>query len=272
MTSGFKTAADHSAYHTQVLLNEFEGVYSVGEDAYFRTKDCIGVSDGVSSWSLRGKGNAAYFAYYLMAYSKLYAEKGSEDTKEIISKAYDEIWSRYSSNQLSLPCGSATACVVHLSEEQGQFYISYASIGDSMVIVLRSQQQACGKTTWKVVHESDRKYVNMSAIIPMQLTFSPVRTPRESVNISYMEIITAKVSVCAGDIVIVATDGLWDNLSAKQTVRVLNNIVNSSSQNSNLDSDEIDPVNIASGLVKQALRRNKKPDDITVVVGIVNDS
>lgn len=61
-------AAEYSAYHKQVLLTGFDGVHSVGEDAFFKSKNFIGVSDGVSSWSIDGKGNSAYLAYYLMAY------------------------------------------------------------------------------------------------------------------------------------------------------------------------------------------------------------
>jgi len=318
----FKTAAGHSAFHEQILLNEHEGVFSVGEDAFFNTKDFIGVSDGVSRWSIERMGNSAYLAYYLMAYAKLYAENGNKDTKEIILKAYEEVWERYHSSRLSMPNGSATICLVRLIEDGDSLFISYASVGDSMVVVLRPQLVG-EKLVIKVAHQSARRYVNVRAVIPMQLLFSPLRTPRENVNASNMETITETFSVCSGDIVVVATDGLWDNLSAAQTARTLSTILNkiqAAQQTLNKDSsieneegrshnknckkgrgacrnrkgkepkkgrgpcrngkgkklvqdgdvnDGMDPVNIAKRLVERALQRNKKSDDITVVVGVV---
>lgn len=76
-----------------------------------------------------------------------------------------------------MPSGSATICLVRLLEDNGNFSLSYAAIGDSMVIVIRPEQIG-GKYALKVVHQSVRKYVSVRAVIPMQLLFAPQRTPK----------------------------------------------------------------------------------------------
>lgn len=116
----------------------------------------------------------------------------------------------------------------------------------------------------------------------------------ENVNKSTMESSVQKVSVLPGDIVIVATDGLWDNLSASLSARALQSYLNKpksteddrenshqchnknftkgtkDTKSNNSGDNATNPASIAKRLVEQALQRNKKLDDITVVVGVVS--
>lgn len=73
------------------------------------------------------------------------------------------------------------------------------------------------------------------------------------------------------DLVILATDGLWDNLMNDDVLRVVLSLYSSPSRPR--DSQGIvlplAPSDIAKRLVEEAYRMNLKPDDITCVVGFV---
>jgi serine/threonine protein phosphatase PrpC len=71
------------------------------------------------------------------------------------------------------------------------------------------------------------------------------------------------VDVMKGDLVIIATDGLWDNITTDQILRIIKNEV---SLNTRTNTKEL-----AVKLVEAAYKSYVKPDDITAVVGIVRE-
>lgn len=101
---------------------------------------------------------------------------------------------------------------------------------------------------------------------------------------------TEIVPVQEDDMIILATDGLWDNLMNDDVVRIVANHYSSTRKTSFNNSQPlfdsqgvinnsllpslppIVPTEIARRLVEEALRMNLKPDDITCIVGIVSKS
>jgi len=176
-----------------------------GDDAFFVGPDSVGVADGVSAWA-QVDVDAGVYARELMSLCKeeLDAMEGVKDPKMALQNAYKRSLSSKSSS-----LGTCTACVATL-ETDG--LLRAANIGDSGFIVIRKGQfrEAPGFDVeksrgegWEVVYRSAdmQKFFNC----PDQLgSGSPDRPARAE---SY------ELPVEAGDVLIVATDGLFDNFS-----------------------------------------------------------
>lgn len=185
-TKHFLDMGAHSAaHHAQLSLSGTDLAYSCGEDAYFisPSTNFMGVSDGVSAWSAFALGNSAYIAYYLMANSKRFAEKGLTDTQEIVRNSFDAVWALYEQKQVQIPNGSATVCVVKLQEEDDEPgpNIQYTSLGDSMLLVIRPERFDDQSVNLRIIHQSSKLYaleqVNGTPV-PLQLCFYPFQGRR----------------------------------------------------------------------------------------------
>jgi len=266
-----------AAHHAQLSLSGTDLAYSCGEDAYFisPSTNFMGVADGVSAWSAFALGNSAYIAYYLMANSKRLAEKGLVDTQEIIHNSFDAVWALYEQKQVQIPNGSATVCVCKLKEEddaQGESQgpvIQYSALGDSSLLLIRPERFDDNSVNLRVVHESTKQYaletVNGTPV-PLQLCFYPFQGRRGTgapEQVDKAEVMTLEVK--NEDICIVATDGLWDNISIDEVLK------STALSFTNSPGNTINSNEVAKRLVEIALKNNYKPDDITVVVGVVRE-
>lgn len=253
----------------------------IGEDAFFVTSqkncDVLGVADGVGGWSSVGI-DPSVFSSSLMKQCKRFIEKDDLATFEttpdtpmalntpikILDEAYKSLIQRKDEQLI----GSATACII-LFDYTTNNLIS-ANLGDSGFVVIRND---------RIIHRSveQQHYFNC----PYQLAIYPKNVQ----NVQQDKPDSAFVSVfqlAEGDLICLATDGLWDNLSDELLLKILKEkiqnhddlagaakkIVENAVQIS-LDNTYLTPFAISA-------RQNHldytggKPDDITVLLARVS--
>jgi len=159
-----------------------------GEDAYCIVPiglGAIGVADGVSGWAEEGIDPAEY-SRTLMRYcaSALHEAAGSADAREVI---------RYAHNSTVMP-GSSTVCLA-VMKPGGKLEV--ANLGDSGVRIVRNGQIIFASA-------AQQHMFNM----PFQLSHpSIIESPddADSADVTVLD-------VQPGDVVVLATDGLYDNM------------------------------------------------------------
>ncbi|KAG2374124.1 hypothetical protein C9374_011203 [Naegleria lovaniensis] len=281
------------AYRQQVQGDD-EKLYG-GEDAFFiqdnndmtchnnpykvdpkNSVQCVGVADGVGGWSQYGR-DSSLMSRQLMQncyFYSLYNGKEYEDPAKLIERSYSDIVEKK-----QVLAGSTTCCVLTLDETNG--LLKSANIGDSGFLVMRRKQQTDGtpsKGPYELLYRSmpQQHYHNAPyqlAIIPEYLRGRFDDSPKDAVCHS--------LKLCNGDLIIVGTDGLFDNLYDHQIVEFVNQ---------NLDKSEFELAknlllkarqiafgyeNVKSTPFQDQSEKNGffylggKPDDITVVVARV---
>jgi len=283
-----------------------------GEDAFFLaaptpSSASIGIADGVGGWAGQGV-DPALFAWELMNRCQDIAEQsddvpapaslsyswpfssprlrslsppssdgnsiiespvaasptteagGGADPKRLLSSGFEML--RNSAD--GAPCGSSTACVASLNRLSGELKV--ANLGDSGALLVKGSSGAC-------VLESKAQQHRFNC--PFQLMVAPEGFGGGD-HPSTADVYTARVE--AGDLLVLATDGLLDNVSPEQAAAVAAAMRSS------------EPGLIAERLLALARRRAQgwedtpfsiaarkhgfhhlggKPDDITVVVAKV---
>merc|ERR1711879_151166 len=197
-----------------------------GEDACFisstNTADIIGVSDGVGGWQNYGV-DPSEFSRHLVQTLAFLVEENKFNVKrpvEYLSRAYDDLID-YSEDNL---IGSATACVGCFDRRSKIFYT--ANLGDSGFVVIRQGQ---------VIARSRPQLHNFNA--PFQLCKVPDNSNYRNFDDDPEMSDFQSVQCQEGDIIVMATDGLFDNVYEQHIVTLL--------QHSGLLSgleDEIDQV------------------------------
>lgn len=181
-----------------------------GEDAYFISDDMktIGIADGVGGWGDIGVDPAMY-SRMLMASGKFSADSiplSQRDPVRIMSEAYE--------HSMDIQ-GSATCCVVVLDG----YCLKTANLGDSGFMVVRGTD---------IVFRSKEQQHSFN--FPYQLGTGSADMPFHAVNIT--------VNILPGDLIIVGTDGLWDNLYDDEIVETT--------------TQATDPMTIAQLIARQA--------------------
>jgi len=207
----------------------------------------MGVCDGVGGWNAFGV-NPAFIARQMCLNAHAIAKENSKlniphNPQTLMSRAYDKIKANS-----EVEAGSTTCCILTVEGTQAQPVVRSANLGDSGYIIIRNGE---------VVAYSDFQRVDLA---PMQLAIIPDRFA--SIGAIQTDPAQADVKehpVEDGDIIILASDGLWDNCSV-QDMTVL---VTEMSQRGATTAE------IAQVLVETALSFYVKPDDITVVVAKV---
>jgi len=229
----------------------------MGEDYAFISRRVLGVADGVGGWSEVGVDPSAYsrnlmktaYAVEKEAVRQSKTLSGSRDPVDLLRKAYEACKSI---------TGSATAVIATIHNNK----LSVANLGDSGIMVVRNGQ---------VVLRSKEQQKGFN--FPFQLgTDSPER-PHDAHRYS--------LELQERDVVILGSDGLWDNLFDKQTLEIVTSyqikkensrfaqqLATEIAQTASTvakSKDTVTPFEIASG------RRWKggKLDDITVVTAVV---
>jgi len=218
-----------------------------GEDAYFISNDgfAIGVADGVGGWTLHGIDPAIY-AKSMMRDCKIgFDELGLKHPQEMLTYAYE----RAKTIQ-----GSSTACVLALD---GRTLLSN-NLGDSGFMVIRDE---------KIFFRFKEQLHSFN--YPYQLGTASANVPSDASDISF--------ETREGDIIIVGSDGLFDNLfdseildivlsSSTNTAESLAQTAFMKSQSQSLET----PFRKSAcelGLVDSPL--GGKLDDITIIVSRV---
>ncbi|ODN05843.1 Protein phosphatase PTC7 [Orchesella cincta] len=168
-----------------------------GDDAWFIARntsaDVIGVADGVGGWRNHGVDPGEFSFSLMRACEKLVENDLFSPTKpeRLLANGFSRI------REANRVTGSSTACVLVLSRSDAMLYS--ANLGDSGFVVVRDGI---------VVHRSKEQTHCFNT--PFQLSCLPpgqqgLSDSPESADIS-------QIPVKDGDVILLATDGVFDNL------------------------------------------------------------
>ncbi|KAF9437987.1 hypothetical protein BGZ76_010274 [Entomortierella beljakovae] len=203
-----------------ILTPEEDRAYcsvQVGEDSYFRRHDALGVADGVGGWSNTTGANPALYSRKLMHYAFLELEKYDNieedafydyynvDPVHIMEESYEQ--SAIDAKKEGL-IGSSTACIAILRDDE----LRIANLGDCGVSIIRRNEFAFRT-------EEQQHSFNY----PYQLGTGSSDTPQDA------QVFTVKVE--SGDIVVMGTDGIFDNLFDEDILEEVVRCIGNSNEN-----------------------------------------
>jgi len=199
----------------------------------------LGIADGAGGNTMYGF-DPRLFSESLMRNCSDLAHTGKYPTNEpkrLLCHAFDRL-------QTENCFGSATACVLGIDCHTGQ--LDSVNIGDSGYVIVRNG---------RVVYRSRSQKMNGDC--PRQLDVYPwtASLTRKGLNytqISSIDAICQNFQLELDDIVILSTDGLFDNVPDQLIERII-------SKNPSLK-------HAANNLVNHAVRYYIKPDDILVIM------
>lgn len=180
-----------------------------GEDAYFvHLGDVIGfgVADGVGGWASLGIDPSKY-SKSLMKFcqQELRDRPDTVDPVEILQRAFDRVTQdQYQGSSTALVCTIVNDC------------LRLAYIGDSGLVVIR--RSASGRPELAFRSEDQLHGFNF----PFQLGNGSSDYPCNS--------ITAEVQLMSGDVIVAATDGVFDNLFDFEILQMVEDHPDASSQ------------------------------------------
>jgi len=232
--------------------------------------DVIGVADGVGGWRQYGI-DPGQFSLQLMQSCERLVTSGyfvSDQPARLLAQGFSEM------QQCKKPViGSSTACLAMLNHADGKLYS--ANIGDSGLLVVRDG---------KVIHRSaeQQHYFNT----PFQLSLPPSEMASDVLSDRPEAADRYEFNVEDGDVIILATDGVFDNVPDALLVEQVSSIKGCTNDlvkiqqccNSiaflarQLSRDE----NFLSPFAKNARRNGYadvsggKEDDVTVLLAAVN--
>uniref|UniRef100_A0A7E5A091 Protein phosphatase n=1 Tax=Panagrellus redivivus TaxID=6233 RepID=A0A7E5A091_PANRE len=237
-----------------------------GEDACFISKfknvHVAGVADGVGGWRKYGI-DPSIFSSRLMKHCAEIVEAGTFDPTRpdlIIAQAFTNL------AEAPRPIGSSTACVVVV--HQNVLYT--ANLGDSGFLVCRNG---------KIIHKSQEQTHYFNA--PFQLTLLPETMETEGFIIDTPESSDMHaIELQKGDVVLLATDGLWDNVpepviaealreATSTNIQAVCNTVALIARRLSHDNTHKSPFAQKAGEYGIATSGGK-PDDITLVLLYIN--
>jgi len=243
------------------LVPHPEKVGKGGEDAFYAQAQMLAVADGVGGWAKHGVDPGLYSKELCKNIRKLNEMNRStykEDPKSLLVLA-----ARQTKNE-----GSSTLVILSVDENKPTIRTSY--VGDSGYMIFRQNDQ----NILQLVHASQEQVKRFN--FPYQIG---------SVGDSPLTALEYTHEVEDGDIIVVGSDGLFDNMNAEQISDHLMNHTGSTSWNDadlnaaadsladlafqySLDDDYDSP--FAKGARAAGFTYNGgKSDDITVLIGQV---
>ncbi|KAK9765700.1 Protein phosphatase 2C 7, variant 2 [Basidiobolus ranarum] len=192
------------------------GKVDAGEDAFFESltpsRAVLGVADGVGGWAESGV-DPAIFSWALMNNCSKIAtleQNSSLHPGEILSQGYTKLV-----EEGKVKAGSSTACLLGLSKTTGN--MESANLGDSSYLIIRDD---------KVLFRSKEQqhYFNC----PYQLTVLPEDDPDRGTYFldQPSQAFRGSHQLEDNDIVILGTDGYFDNVYDKDTISIMKSIKN----------------------------------------------
>ncbi|GAK62556.1 protein serine/threonine phosphatase 2C [Moesziomyces antarcticus] len=165
----------------------------------------IGVADGVGGWTENGI-DPSLFSQALMFYASKAAASAPTDgngaPNRILAEAFEHVL-----KEPLVVAGSATACILTMDASNGTLHS--ANLGDSGFVILR---QGTGKHG--VFHASPPQQLGFNT--PLQLAKLPKEWIQEgSISNTPKDAAAWECTLQHGDLIIVGTDGLFDNVDAK---------------------------------------------------------
>lgn len=261
------------------FLNRKRGI--IGDDAWFiaskNSTDVLGVADGVGGWRDIGV-DPSKFSSNLMRTCKRLVEQGITNESdnagnrktpiEILTASYQALLENKNQSLI----GSSTACIIVFNRDSNCLHT--ANLGDSGFVIIRNN---------KIVHRSreQQHYFNS----PFQIAILPSFSSGEA-NLFNDSPELAEVSsfeLCEGDFIVIATDGLWDNLKETSLLYEISKIKSYLLEDLEktaqtlakkaielaFDPDYISPFAISAR--KNGINiRGGKPDDVTILLARVS--
>ncbi|KAH8859696.1 Protein phosphatase PTC7 like [Schistosoma japonicum] len=258
----------HTKYSTRISPK-----WVFGDDACFLSVTdssyVLGVADGVGGWRSYGV-DPGRFSRAVMKNCERLVNSGRlipDKLEVLIAQCYEDVL-----NSKEVILGSATLCIISLQRNEHRVY--GASLGDSGYLVIRE-----GHVIQRSVHQKH------SFNTPFQLSCPPTLHSRGFHCDLPNQAAQTSVEVKPGDIIIVGTDGLFDNLTESMILQEVKTV--ELLANCTIDSLK----ECAKRLVEQARRAAFAPDfvspfasearryginiaggvpgDITVILGLV---
>lgn len=233
-----------------------------GEDAYFvhKSSRAIGVADGVGSWVERGVDPAAYprelmrGAYDEAERLSVESESRSLSPMDILNAA----WKRASK--------TIGSCTVDIAAFVGEDQCGFVHLGDSGTVVVRNRE---------ILHQTVEQQHRFNC--PFQLGTDSDSTPRLAER--------AVLTMQPGDLIVLGTDGLFDNVADGELLRLLqpldggnagvSSVASEVAQKARHNGDDTSCQSPWGAKACLAYRRQVhfggKPDDITVIVAVVGE-
>ncbi|KAH8293995.1 hypothetical protein KR054_007225, partial [Drosophila jambulina] len=183
-----------------------------GEDSWFVSStplaEVLGVADGVGGWRDMGV-DPGRFATELMTCCSGHAQQPGFDGKsprELLIAGYQELKRR------ERPVvGSSTACLVAMHRRDCTLYT--ANLGDSGFLVVRNG---------RILHRSEEQTHAFNT--PFQLMVSPGGQDDNFYGDHPELAVSTRVSLQPHDLVLLATDGLFDNMPESMLLEMLRGI------------------------------------------------
>lgn len=258
--SGVAVVPHPDKAHREYKLPPYVG----GEDAYFVDDEAgiLGVADGVGGWASKGI-DPGIFSRQLMSFAAEEAKgsTGTVDPVGMLSRAHA---------RTTVP-GSSTAIILALGQETGELRV--ANLGDSGFLHLRRGQ---------VLFQSPPMQHQFN--YPFQLTAPDFRVQGDKPSAA--ETFTLQ-EIQPGDVIVAGSDGLFDNAHSTDIAAMVQRATNSGATGAELAkrvADELahqtalwaNDANHISPFEEEVTKerpdwdyRGGKPDDITVVVAVV---
>ena len=233
--------------------------YRGGEDSYIvssPTNSTLAVADGVGGWESKGV-NPRAFADQILIRTYEFIKSGENNPYYALSAGFE----------MTNETGSSTVCVGKMTPD-GIFRV--ANVGDSGFLIIRNEE---------ILLQSSEHQHQFN--FPYQLGRNKYGEPHGEDRPSDAEIY--QITLEKGDVVVMGSDGLLDNVWPKEILDYIN-------------KQPKNPIALADGLASMAYHasqqddnfvpffhrakeegvqfasyRGGKEDDITVLVGIVNE-
>ena len=242
-----------------------EKAHRGGEDALFAGKNVLSVADGVGGWASSGV-NPALFARHLCSTIGTLCET---DQEKYLTNPKLLMYDSWVGNKNP---GSSTLILVTLPETGNRIYT--ANLGDSGYLMLRRDK---GKGDYYIIFGSQSQQHSFN--FPYQLARKSKNYEGSSPEDADFEVL----EVLEGDVVVVGSDGIFDNLGYEDVVSKVNEYLQSNNYDSNklaafladeafrlsLDSDYESPFSREAEKAGYNFLGGKS-DDISVVVGKIH--
>lgn len=207
-----------------------------GEDSYCIADNefevVLGVADGVGGWRSKGVDPSA-FSRTLMYHAAELSKTANSDSKSDIDRPkvliHDAFWRLVEDFKAGRrqPFGSSTACVVMINRQTGQ--LKFGNLGDSGFVILSPVDTVEGfGSKYKIKFKSESQQYSFN--FPYQITLAPPNG-----RASDTSDLTAtdrssnppkQLSVEAGDVVLLMTDGVLDNIFDDELEELVSTSIN----------------------------------------------
>ncbi|CAI5725622.1 unnamed protein product [Hyaloperonospora brassicae] len=191
-----------------------------GEDAWFICDNTVGVADGVGGWARKGIDSGEYSRTLMASAEHMVTVATERPTPlQVLTEAH----------QNAQCLGSSTACIVQLDDAM----LRAINLGDSGFLLCRlhPDEDARGARKWQIVHETLHQchYFNC----PYQLGYGANGDTPEMGEVY-------ELKAQEGDVIVLGTDGLFDNLYSEQIASLLDTVLPSTQEEHNqLSMDKI---------------------------------